>query len=120
MDEKTKSKWRKRAQRSVPLVECESCGSTSSLQRHHPDWETPEVVRVMCQMCHTKVDYDRGRWGRGRKKRKQCVVCQSSFLPSHSKKHKTCSPQCLSILGRFNAGLRWGKELTDLDHLETP
>ena len=60
------SKWaaRKRAQRAIPLVKCEECGSTNNLQRHHDDLSRPLDVKVLCQQCHTNRDMELGKWGR--------------------------------------------------------
>jgi hypothetical protein len=43
-------KW---AERHIPLgPECEFCGSTKRLQRHHPDYNYPEIIVTACCECH--------------------------------------------------------------------
>jgi len=37
---------------SIPLDVCEKCGSTKSLHKHHPDYNEPLYVFVLCQKCH--------------------------------------------------------------------
>jgi protein-arginine kinase activator protein McsA len=116
-----KAAIRKRAQRAYPtLPPCEKCGSTENVQRHHPDHAQPLLVKFLCQQCHTSEDADAGRWGRGKKKLKNCAVCGMEFAPSHSKKHKTCSAECLSAIGRLNALKRWRPGSIALNPSETP
>lgn len=44
------------AQRLVPLkAGCETCHSTKNLQRHHPDYTQPLLVRTLCASCHNKL-----------------------------------------------------------------
>lgn len=104
------SKWtaRKIAQRLMPDLSaqtCAECGGTHRLQRHHPDYAKPAEFVVLCQACHIKADMRDGH--RRTKQMKACRVCGKGFYPTHSKKHSTCSPACLSILGRANALKRW-------------
>lgn len=105
-----KRSWsvRKAAQRVVSLVgkTCQKCGGTHRLQRHHPDYSKPEEVEILCQPCHVKADMEAGY--RHAKQPKLCKVCGKEFMPTHSKKHNTCSPTCLSEIGRINAMKRWG------------
>ena len=106
----TKCGWgvRKAAQRSVSLAgkACAECGSTHRLQRHHPDYTKPTHVVILCQACHVRADLEAGT--RKTKQPKVCKVCGKDFMPSHSKKHNTCNPECLSAIGRMNAMKRWG------------
>lgn len=105
------TKWmvRKRSQRRVPSLSgrsCEKCGSTKTLQRHHPDY-SKDIFIVLCRDCHIKTHVEDGTWGTGPKQTKNCVICGKQFLPNHSKKHSTCSGACLKRLGRYNALKRW-------------
>lgn len=118
---------RKRAQRHIiSLRQCEDCGSTGvRLTRHHPDHGDALRVEILCYKCHAKADLRDGF--RKARKRKDCAICGKVFTPSHSKKHKTCSPECLSEIGRSNAMKRWGRstfqsetEPTDSRPSETP
>jgi hypothetical protein len=34
---------------------CERCGSTNSLERHHPDYSEPLKVMMLCRSCHSKL-----------------------------------------------------------------
>src|SRR5215213_3696754 len=98
---------RKRAQRAHPtLTQCELCGSTQRLHRHHPDYSKPEEIQVVCIHCHPKMDM---RDGTGRRKKpKDCVVCGTTFTHYSHSRVKCCSTECLSELGRRNALKRWG------------
>ena len=110
------TKWmaRKRAQRARPNLaneNCQTCGTARNLQRHHPDYGKPDVFQILCQPCHIKADQ---RDGHRRKKQEiPCKVCNRMFLPSHSKNHRTCSPACLSEIGRRNAWKRWHSGRTE-------
>jgi predicted nucleic acid-binding Zn ribbon protein len=106
----TKRGWavRKAAQRAVPLTEetCSRCGSRDRLQRHHPDYSKPTEVQILCQACHVKADQRDGY--RSVKQMRPCALCGTAFMPTHSKKHTLCSPECRSEMGRRNARKRWG------------
>ena len=98
---------RKRAQRAHPTMTCcERCGSTWRLQRHHTDLQRAESVEILCQTCHVAADFEAGT--RKRRAPKTCVVCESVFTEYSHSRVKTCSPACLSELGRQNARKRWG------------
>lgn len=104
------SKWavRKRAQRSLPTLDgqkCEACGTPNNLQRHHPDYSEPDRFEVLCAPCHVAADKRDGH--RASKAPIACKVCGVNFLPKHSKKHTTCSRECLAEIGRRNALKRW-------------
>lgn len=44
---------RNRAFRKIKdLKECEDCGSESNLVRHHPDYNQPLKVKILCKKCH--------------------------------------------------------------------
>lgn len=98
---------RRKANKSIPATVCEKCGTTERLQRHHPDMSKPLDVIILCQTCHKDLHVEAGTWGVGPKKKNECIVCGTMFLPSHSRV-KTCGPQCLSERGRQNAQKRWG------------
>lgn len=104
------TKWaaRKASQRAVSLdgKRCEQCNSTERLQRHHQTYSSSEC-QILCQACHVKADQVDGF--RRTKQSKDCIVCGSSFIPSHTKKHNTCSKACLSIIGRINAQKKMGQ-----------
>jgi hypothetical protein len=113
----TMSVLHKRAQRAYPkLNACVRCGSTLLLQRHHPNPDDALTVVILCQVCHAKEHVALGTWGRGEKKVKTCVVCGKDFSDYSHSRVKTCSPICLSELGRRNARKRWDKGWTDLEH----
>lgn len=117
----TKSAYRKRAQREYPkLNACERCGSTSNLQRHHPNLEDALSVVILCQACHAEEHVRRGDWGQGKRPAKTCVVCGREFSDYSHVRVKTCSPTCLSEIGRVNARKRWGVAWTDLEDSGTP
>lgn len=112
----TPSASRKRAQRAFPKPSaCERCGTTSQLHRHHPNLQDATSVVILCQRCHAAEHVRRGDWGRGAKKPKTCVVCGREFSNYSHTRVKTCSPTCLSELGRQNARKRWGPESTDCE-----
>ena len=117
----TKSALHKRAQRAYPqLIACVVCGTTSSLQRHHPNLNDALTVVILCQACHAREHVRLGTWGRGEKQAKTCAVCGKDFSDYSHTKVKTCSRTCLSELGRRNARKRWGSASPDLEHSETP
>jgi hypothetical protein len=104
----TKATIRKQSQRIERLSgkSCAQCGSTENLQRHHRTYTETDYV-ILCQECHKNEHVKDGSWGHGLKAMKDCVVCFKPFTPRHSKKHSTCSQECLSELGRRNARKRW-------------
>jgi len=97
---------RKQANRSIPATQCEKCGSTERLQRHHEDYREPMNVVILCQTCHKNHHVKNGTWGSGAKKLKVCVICGTAFTLGHPSL-KTCSKECLTVLGRNNANKRW-------------
>lgn len=41
----------------VPLgPECELCGSTKNLERHHPDYSEPLIVVTVCSTCNKEIE----------------------------------------------------------------
>lgn len=107
-----KNAIRKRSQKLIPELErCQECHATENLERHHPDYSTPDRVEILCQTCHVKADLRDGT--RVRKKEKPCKMCGKFFLPKHSRKSTTCGLDCLRDLGRRNAMKRWGNRSTD-------
>ena len=98
---------RKAAQRAVSLQGkiCEACGSVNRLQRHHHDYSKRTEVTILCQSCHSQADLADGT--RKAKEMKSCKLCGTAFMPTHSKNHTLCSPECRSEIGRINAYKRW-------------
>jgi hypothetical protein len=35
---------------------CERCKKSLATERHHPDYNTPLIVRLLCKPCHTIED----------------------------------------------------------------
>jgi len=111
---------RKRAQRAYPVLPpCERCGSKKRVQRHHKDIKDALSVQFLCQSCHTAEDMMLGKWGRGPKSIKTCMICGSGFTNYTYTRAKTCSRECLSKIGRRNAMKRWHPESTASGPLET-
>lgn len=112
MDKRDLWRARKASQRILPVLEsCEQCESTENLERHHIRYDDAMMFLVLCRKCHSDAHVAERKANR----MKPCLICGTRFLPSHSKKHKTCSNLCLSELGRRNARKRWGRASTDLD-----
>lgn len=43
---------------NVPLdKECASCGTTESLERHHPDYSKPLEIVTLCHSCHMRLHH---------------------------------------------------------------
>lgn len=107
-----KNTVRKAAQRAISLIgkECIDCGSTKSLQRHHPDHDKALDVVILCQPCHVKAEQETGTWGSGPRTVKVCPICDAEFTNYSHIRVKTCSRGCLSELGRRNAMKRWHPE----------
>ena len=40
---------------------CQQCGSTTSIQRHHLDYRTPEEIVWLCASCHHRWHYEHPR-----------------------------------------------------------
>lgn len=38
----------------IKLIECEKCGATEKLIRHHSDYSKPESVNILCRKCHSQ------------------------------------------------------------------
>jgi len=38
------------------LNQCEFCPNTENLQRHHPDYDFPEIYVTVCAFCHRWID----------------------------------------------------------------
>ena len=99
----SRSGFHRRAQKAIEAIRCERCPSTENLHRHHPNYDDPLNVIVLCRPCH---DAEHVRLRRPHRM-KSCLICEKRFLPNHSKKHNTCSRECLSEIGRRNAMKRW-------------
>src|SRR3990172_3800938 len=103
------NKWtaRKQAQRAISVVACFRCGTNQQLQRHHEDLNKPLEVIALCQKCHVLAHMKTGTWGGRIRLPRQCLVCHTWFLPTHST-NKTCaSDLCLRALGRMAAMRLW-------------
>ena len=37
------------------ILKCDACGSTQVLERHHPDYNQPLKILILCRSCHQKV-----------------------------------------------------------------
>jgi len=35
--------------------QCNICGSTENLERHHPDYSKPKIFETLCRDCHNKI-----------------------------------------------------------------
>jgi hypothetical protein len=40
----------------IPAIECLLCGSKERLERHHPDYDKPLEVIILCRDCHMEVE----------------------------------------------------------------
>ena len=40
----------------IPATVCSNCGSKERLQRHHPDYDKPLEVVILCRPCHKEED----------------------------------------------------------------
>jgi hypothetical protein len=38
-----------------PGVDCQMCGATKDLQKHHPDYSKPLEVVILCRSCHERL-----------------------------------------------------------------
>ena len=55
-EESHKNKVRHIARKAYPEIECcEACSSTENLHRHHPDYDKPLEIVVLCESCHMEV-----------------------------------------------------------------
>lgn len=95
MNAKTAAAGRKRAQRAILATECERCGATEKLSRHHKDGNPTNNdlanVAILCLSCHTTQHWEEGY--RPRKREKVCAACGAAFEYRHST-NKTCSDEC--------------------------
>jgi len=92
-------------QRKVVGEQCKTApvfkDGRTGIQAHHPDYNKPLEVMWLCQKCHRKRDQELGKariariW--------KCVFCGKLT----NRRCKTCSLECLSMLGRLNAMKRW-------------
>jgi hypothetical protein len=42
-----------------PPAECERCKEPKRLEKHHPDYDQPELIEWVCKPCHTIADRER-------------------------------------------------------------
>jgi hypothetical protein len=118
----TISKWaaRKRAQKAVRAVMCQDCGATENLERHHPDYQRPLDVLILCVRCHRKHDQQDGFAPKVAPA--ICLICGTEFQPRRTRRARLCgNPACLVECGRRAAQKRWSipSGPTDCDFLET-
>src|SRR5262245_14601185 len=112
----TKAASRKRAQRAYPVLPpCQHCGTTEKVQRHPPHHQNALSVVFLCRLCHAIAEGKSGKWGRGKRKIKVCVICGMEFTNYTHSRVKTCGKECLSEAGRRNANKRWQVGWTDLE-----
>jgi hypothetical protein len=38
-------------------LKCKLCETNKDLQRHHPDYNDPYIIIVLCRKCHTNIHY---------------------------------------------------------------
>lgn len=101
------------ARRMYAATECATCGSKTTLQRHHKDRNrennTPENIEILCRECHKNEHMNAGDWGRGQVKPATCKICGSIFRPKRSRRSTICSAECGKTMGKISAEKRWGK-----------
>ena len=97
------------------LSACEHCGSTSQLQRHHPDLQDAESVVILCQPCHAAEHVRLGTWGQGPKEAEDLRCLREGLRGLLAPRNKCCSRECLTELGRANARKRWDRVWTDCE-----
>ncbi len=51
----------RRSKKQTIKAECENCGATEKLHRHHPDYSRPLYVITLCYICH-KEEHNRLRF----------------------------------------------------------
>lgn len=105
---------RKQAQRAYKATQCEICGGTMTLQRHHidhnPTNNEPGNVQILCQTCHKEVHMQTGTWGQNRKlEDKTCPICKTQFRPRKAITTLCGNPACRKEMGRLSAALRWAR-----------
>ncbi len=88
-----------RCRKMYPAEECETCGSTEDLTRHHRDHDTrnnaPENVGIQCRSCHGRLHAEE-RW-EGHVKTTECVMCGETFTYKRARE-RTCSRPCGNAL----------------------
>jgi hypothetical protein len=104
---KTLFALRRRTQRRLPTLvgrECEKCGATEDLQRHHKDY-TETNIRIVCKKCHPYFDLLDGTRPKG--KVRKCVICGVEF--KKPKPSMTCyNKECFRELRRRIAAEKRG------------
>ncbi len=70
---------------------CAECGSSSFLQRHHPDHRNEMDVVILCRKCHGRVSANH-RW-RSQDWIRTCGHCGKSFERKRSRQ-SFCSASC--------------------------
>lgn len=120
-DQISKAGVRKRAQRAISLrgKSCAECGSTESLERHHPDYGKPEAVVILCNPHHRERDQTDGT-AIHRVPLATCTICGESYQPRKRRNSTLCTkPECLKELGKRSAAKRWRTGLTDSERAVT-
>lgn len=114
----TDNAGRRRAQKMFAAIECQRCGSTAKLQRHHKD-KNPRNnsamnVEIVCQSCHVIAENESGGWGKGKTLvEKPCVICGTVFIPTKNQDKLCKTPECKSRMGQQSAESRWaGRQKT--------
>jgi len=51
-----------KANRLIPLEECEVCYSSSNVEAHHPDYSRPFLLLYLCKNCHNRADNSCDKW----------------------------------------------------------
>lgn len=103
---------RKMAQRKVSLAQksCQNCGETGKLQRHHPNYNEPLMVEILCQKCHVAADQRDGH--RRKVAERKCLICKQTFQPTRTRRGVICGTRCLEEMGRIGANRRWAVRTT--------
>ena len=102
----------KAAQRKFKAEECETCGGTMTLQRHHIDRDplnnSLENMKILCQTCHKDEHQKAGDWGKGKVPEVKCEICGKAFQPKRRRRSILCgSAECTKQKGKLSAALRW-------------
>ena len=53
--DEAKKKYARRLADGNALTACAKCGRTENLERHHPNYDKPKEVLILCQECHKNL-----------------------------------------------------------------